>query len=60
MRIDGRLWHQHAGTFVAGAGDVNGDGLADVLVGTAEVHRIGARLPAPRWNLYVVFGRRGA
>ena len=60
MRIDGALWHQHAGTFVAGAGDVNGDGLADVLVGTAEVHRIGAGLPAPRWNLYVVFGRRGA
>ena len=59
MRIDGRLWHQHAGVFVAGAGDVNGDGLADVLVGTAESHRVGPRLAAPRWNLYVVFGRRG-
>ena len=55
MRIDGRLWRQHAGTFVAGAGDVNGDGLADVLIGTAESHRASA----PRWNAYVVFGRRG-
>lgn len=60
MRIDGRLWRQHAGVFVAGAGDVNGDGLADVLIGTAESHRIGPGLPAPNWNLYVVFGRRGA
>lgn len=59
MRIDGRLWHQHAGVFVARAGDVNGDGLADVLVGTAEVHRAGPRLPSAHWNLYVVFGRRG-
>ncbi|MGZ6673784.1 MAG: VCBS repeat-containing protein [Solirubrobacteraceae bacterium] len=60
MRIDGPLWHQHAGTFVTGAGDVNGDGLSDVLVGTAEVHRVGPRLRGPAWNLYVVFGRRGA
>ena len=59
MRIDGRHWHQHAGVFVARAGDVNGDGLGDVLVGTAETQRIGPRLPAPHWNLYVVFGRRG-
>ena len=60
MRIDGPLWRQRAGVFVAGAGDVNGDSLADVLVGTAESHRSGPGLPAPRWNLYVVFGRRGA
>ncbi|MGZ4268139.1 MAG: FG-GAP-like repeat-containing protein [Solirubrobacteraceae bacterium] len=55
MRIDGRLWRQHAGIFVAGAGDVNGDGRADVLVGTSETHR----LDSPRWNAYVVFGRAG-
>src|SRR5690242_2045960 len=52
LRIDGRLWRQHAGIFAAGAGDVNGDGLADILVGTAETHR--AR--GARWNAYIVFG----
>jgi len=38
MRIDGHLWRQHAGSFVSRAGDVNGDGLDDVLVGTSETH----------------------
>ena len=60
LRIDGRLWRQHAGTFVSAAGDVNGDGLADILVGTQESHREGGGLPTPTWNAYVVFGRRGA
>jgi hypothetical protein len=58
MRLDGALWRQHAGAWIAAAGDVNGDGLADVLVGTAESHHLGAGRPAPTWNAYVVFGRR--
>lgn len=32
MRIDGPLWRQHAGVFVAAAGDVNGDGARDIAV----------------------------
>jgi len=60
MRIDGYLWRQHAGAFVAGAGDVNGDGLGDVLVGTHETHRYGPGRLEPFWNAYVVFGRRDA
>jgi hypothetical protein len=41
---------------VAGAGDVNGDGLADILVG-APTADVGALLDAGRG--YVVFGRAG-
>jgi len=55
FRIDGELPRDLAGALVARAGDVNGDGLADVLVGAP------GRLLGKEKNvgaLYVVFGRR--
>jgi hypothetical protein len=47
------LGHGHAGRAVAGAGDVNGDGFADVLVGAPRVSD-GAEQGTGR--VYVVFG----
>ena len=44
-----------AGTTVAGAGDVNGDGLGDVLVGAPYV---GNRRRSFSGSVYVVFGKR--
>jgi FG-GAP repeat protein len=44
-----------AGTAVAGAGDVNGDGLGDVLVGAPYV---GNRRRSFSGSVYVVFGKR--
>jgi hypothetical protein len=45
-----------AGTLVASAGDVNGDGIADILVGDPGTDP-GGRVEAG--TLYVVFGRKG-
>jgi hypothetical protein len=45
----------NAGEFVSGAGDVNGDGLADVLIGTAPANPGGTAIAGTG---YVVFGRR--
>jgi hypothetical protein len=63
FRIDGPVKGSGTGLSVAGAGDVNGDGLDDVVLGAP---RYGARPPkdpggAPRdarGAVYVVFGRR--
>jgi hypothetical protein len=44
-----------AGTTVAGAGDVNGDGLGDVLVGAPYVGNRGRSFSG---SVYVVFGKR--
>lgn len=51
LRIDGAAALDQAGASVAGAGDVNGDGLDDLLVGAPE------RGPLDAGAAYVVFGR---
>jgi hypothetical protein len=52
--IDGESQHGHAGWSVSGAGDVNGDGLADVLVGTPRADPNGIDWAG---RIYVVFGK---
>jgi hypothetical protein len=51
--INGQCQSDSSGFSVAGAGDVNGDGLADVIVGAIE-SRIGGT-----GRSYVVFGKAG-
>jgi FG-GAP repeat/Putative Ig domain len=55
FRIDGAADGDRLGTAVGGAGDVNGDGLADVVLGApdADAHGRGGSGTA-----FVVFGRR--
>ena len=55
--IDGEHASGYLGTTIASAGDVNGDGLADVIIG-ADMADPGGRANAGR--SYVVFGRTGA
>src|SRR4051794_34559791 len=54
FRIDGAATLDHLGSSAAGAGDVNGDGLADVVVGAkdADYRR------STSGSAYVIFGRR--
>ena len=57
LRLDGAGPGDAAGSAVAGVGDVNGDGLADVLVAAQQAD------PAGREDAgaaYLVYGRRGA
>jgi len=57
FRIDGARKNDHAGLSVAGAGDLNGDGIDDVIVGApgADVNgRTGSGAA------YVIYGRRTA
>jgi hypothetical protein len=44
IRLDGNSVEGYLGPYVASAGDVNGDGFADVIVGTAERSRLIASL----------------
>jgi hypothetical protein len=56
FRIDGVDAGDFSGSSVSGAGDVNGDGLADVIVG-ADGASVGADVRAG--ESYVVFGKVG-
>jgi hypothetical protein len=55
FRIDGATYY-HSGISVAGAGDVNGDGLADVIVGAPGSSNNGRTASG---SGYVVFGKTG-
>ncbi len=54
VQIDGALAGDRAGLDVAGAGDVNGDGLGDVIIGVPLADNNGR---ADSGSAYVVFGR---
>ena len=56
-RIDGTAGGDRAGSSVAGAGDVNGDGRADVIVGAPFAGNNGR---VASGSAYVVFGRATA
>src|SRR2546423_945246 len=53
-RIDGAASGDAAGGSVAGAGDVNGDGTADVVVGAGSADNNGRSTSG---SAYVVFGK---
>jgi Ca2+-binding RTX toxin-like protein len=55
FRINGAVQLDHLGWSVAGAGDVNGDGLADVVVGAKDADNRGRNAAG---SAYVIFGRR--
>jgi Ca2+-binding RTX toxin-like protein len=55
-RIDGAAAGDRAGISVAGLGDLNGDGLADVIVGANGADNNGR---SGSGSAYVVFGKRG-
>ena len=57
FRMEGVAQDARTGVAVAGAGDVNGDGVADLLVGADDASPKG-RFSAG--NTYVVFGRNSA
>ncbi len=56
FRLDGVCATDRAGTSVAAAGDINGDGFADLIVGAAQADPNGAN----SGSSYVVFGKSTA
>ncbi len=57
FRIDGPGASGNAGGSVSGAGDVNGDGFDDVLVGVPSID--GTYPTGPSGRVYLVYGGRG-
>ncbi len=63
FRLDGFIEDEHApgspysGTSVSGAGDVNGDGFEDLIIGAP--HGTSSGLPGLAGASYVVFGKSG-
>lgn len=55
FRINGELANDLAGAAIASAGDVNGDGLADLIIGTKYADPNGAN----SGSAWVVFGKAG-
>jgi len=53
FRLDGEAANERSGRVVSGAGDVNGDGFDDVLVGARDGFDYSGR------HCYVVFGKAG-
>ncbi|RMG32460.1 MAG: hypothetical protein D6725_17590, partial [Planctomycetota bacterium] len=56
FRLDGVAANDYSGTSVAGAGDVNGDGFGDILIGAPNADPGGNN---DAGETYVVFGRSG-
>ena len=53
--LEGDIRADYSGYSVSGAGDVNGDGLDDIIIGAPQADPNGTR----SGSSYVVFGRRG-
>jgi len=54
FKLDGEMAQDHSGSSVSAAGDINGDGIDDLLIGSPG--RIYSTIPG---HAYVVFGRAG-
>jgi hypothetical protein len=57
FEIVGNAVKRHLGFVVAGAGDVNGDGYGDLMIGSPGTRLSGSTSPTPEGFVYVVFGK---